>query len=69
LKKEILVSLKVFPSFEEKMTKKLGRRKNEENYDKSLKFRDDGFSLKPKALFSWLTRVLYNRRYRVYYMD
>jgi len=24
--------------------------------------RDDGFTLKPKALHSWLTRVLYNRR-------
>jgi len=24
--------------------------------------RDDGFKLKPKALHSWLTRVLYNRR-------
>lgn len=24
--------------------------------------RDDGFALKPKALHSWLTRVLYNRR-------
>ena len=24
--------------------------------------RDDGFTMKPKALHSWLTRVLYNRR-------
>lgn len=23
---------------------------------------DDGFSLKPKALHCWLTRVMYNRR-------
>jgi len=26
--------------------------------------KDDGFNLKPKALFCWLTRVMYNRRSR-----
>lgn len=25
---------------------------------------DDGFSLKPKSLHCWLTRVMYNRRSR-----
>ena len=28
--------------------------------------RGDGFTLKPKALYSWLTRVLYNRRYAMH---
>lgn len=23
---------------------------------------DDGFSLKPKSLYCWLTRIMYNRR-------